>query len=407
MPIAAMTGSASMAADRLTGTLRRPFPEQIRALRGRLGALVPTATWRDLMREQHDRAFVVAGAAKADLLADLAAAVDRAIAGGESLGEFRARFRDIVARNGWADYTGSGTPAGVAWRTRVIYRTNAATSYAAGRLAPLHEFPLWVYRHGGSADPRPQHLAWDGLTLPADHPFWATHFPPNGWGCSCYVVGASTEAGARRAGGNPEAQLPDGWDRRASNGRLPGIDAGWDYQPGASVVDEIAASVAGKTITWPHELARAYMESVPVGIRDALATAQRAQRETGQVLRRYAERVLGVRNDAPVGPVLVQPLQTVALLTEREATQVAQLLGLSRAADDLWEWALDTTSVEGVDPADLARLPRLLAAGVLSAAGQAPSGAGLIRVAGASGEALFEADPAQGVLVLRVFRPTR
>jgi hypothetical protein len=393
-----------MAADRLTGTLRRPFPEQIRALRGRLGNLVPTATWRDLMREQHDRAFMVAGAAKADLLADLAAAVERAIVDGESLSQFRARFADIVARNGWTGYTGSGTPAGIAWRTRVIYRTNAATSYAAGRLAQLQEFPIWVYRHGGSQDPRPQHLAWDGLTLPANHPFWQTHSPPNGWGCSCYVVGASTEAGARRVGGNPQSELPEGWDRRASNGRLPGIDAGWDYQPGASVVDEIASSVAGKTVSWPHELARAYMESVPVGIRDALATAQRAQPETGQVLRRYAERVLGVRNGSAVGPVLVQPVQTVALLTEREGTQVRQLLGLSRDADDLWEWALNTTSVDGAAPADLIRLPRLLSDGVLSDAGQADGGARLIRVSGAIGEAVFEADPPRRMLLLRAFR---
>ena len=30
---------------------------------------------------------------------------------------------------------------------------------------------------------RPQHLEWDGLVLPVDHPFWQTHGSPNelGW----------------------------------------------------------------------------------------------------------------------------------------------------------------------------------------------------------------------------------
>jgi hypothetical protein len=109
----------------------------------------------------------------------------------------------------------------------------------------LATFPVWVYRHGGSRDPRPQHLAWDGLTLPADHPFWQTHSPPNGWGCSCYVVGARSEEAARRLGGEPGKALPDGWDARDGRGRLRGIDEGWDYAPGASVVCRGARNATG------------------------------------------------------------------------------------------------------------------------------------------------------------------
>ena len=53
---------------KLAFALRRPFAEQVAFFRGKLGNLVPTATWRDLWKSQHDRAFMVAGAAKADLL---------------------------------------------------------------------------------------------------------------------------------------------------------------------------------------------------------------------------------------------------------------------------------------------------------------------------------------------------
>ena len=252
-----------MADPELAGVFRKPFAEQVAFFRQKLGNLVPTATWRDLMGAQHDRGFMVAGAAKADLLADLAGAVDKAIADGESLDAFRARFGEIVQRHGWQGWTGSESAAGTAWRTRVIYRTNAATSYAAGRYAQLQDQPLWVYQHGGSRDPRPQHLAWDGLTLPREHPFWKTHAPPNGWGCRCTVAGASSPAAARRLGGDPSKQLPEGWDDRDGRGLLPGVDEGWDYQPGASVVEQVR-TLAAKLPRLPAEIGARLGESLPL-----------------------------------------------------------------------------------------------------------------------------------------------
>lgn len=245
--------TAATADPRLRGVLREPFAEQLAAWRNRLGRLLPTATWRDLQKNAHDAAFVVAGAMKADLLADFAGAVDKAIAQGTSLDEFRQDFDAIVARHGW-EYNGPRD-----WRTRVIYTTNMRSTYAAGRLAQLQEggFPYWLYRHGGSADPRPTHLAWDGLVLPADHPFWETHSPPNGWGCSCRVVGVSSPEAAARLGGQPEKRLPGDWQALdARTGEPRGIDEGWGYQPGATVVDTVQA-LARKLPDLPAPIAAA------------------------------------------------------------------------------------------------------------------------------------------------------
>jgi hypothetical protein len=328
----------------LAAILKRPFAEQVAFFRGKLGHLVPTARWDDLWKSQHDRAFMVAGAAKADLLADLAEAVDNAIAAGETLDAFRRRFADIVQKHGWEGWTGSESPAGRAWRTRIIYQTNLSTSYAAGRLAQLKEagFKYWVYRHTTVEHPRLQHLAWDGLTLPADHPFWQTHYPPSGWGCKCRVVGASGPETAKLLGGKPGyTEPPAGWDAiDPKTGEQVGIDKGWGYMPGESVADDIARAVAKKTVAWPYELAKAYMSGVPEEARDALAVAIRSQPETAEAARRYAERALGARGGQPIDGAIVEPYQTLGLLTRAEAETVARLTGIESVRTELYDWTI-------------------------------------------------------------------
>ncbi|QEW21220.1 Phage Mu protein F like protein [Marinibacterium anthonyi] len=249
----------------LATVFRRPFREQVAAFRLRLGNLVPTSRWDDLRKEQHDRAFVVAGAMKADLLADLGAAMDKAITEGTSLEEFRRDFRATVEKHGWHGWTGEGRAAGEAWRTRVIYRTNMRTSYMAGRYAQLTEgnFAFWIYFHGGSAEPRLLHLSWNGIALPPDHPFWAKHFPPNEWGCSCYVSGARTEAGVRRLGGDPDKVLPETWNSiDPRTGEPAGVGKGWGYAPGAIVVDDLLRIVRDKVTTLPPKIAAAFVNDL-------------------------------------------------------------------------------------------------------------------------------------------------
>lgn len=147
--------------------------------------------WDSLWQGQHATAFTVAGAMKDDLLCDLRQAVDKAISQGVSLADFRKQFKNIVAKNGWTGFTGDGSKAGVNWRAKVIYDTNVRQAYNAGRWQQLQHFDIWVYHHGDSRNPRPAHLAWNGLALKKDDPWWQTHFPQNGWGCKCYVTGYS------------------------------------------------------------------------------------------------------------------------------------------------------------------------------------------------------------------------
>ena len=241
-----------------------PFQEQVDFFRNKL--TLGTRAWDDIMHEAHDRAFVVAGAMKADLLADLRRAVDRAIVQGTSLKAFREDFKQIVFNRGWTGWTGEGSAAGEAWRTKVIWETNLRASYAAGRWAQLNDpglkklMPYWRYVHADSVlHPRPLHLAWgqSRLTLPADHPFWKTHFPPNGWGCRCRV----TAVAAPKAGDATEP--PEGWDDiDEKTGAPAGIDKGWGYAPGASNTDDLKELARQKAKTLPAPLGKALEKDV-------------------------------------------------------------------------------------------------------------------------------------------------
>jgi len=326
----------------MTGIFKRPFDEQVAFFRSKLGNLVPTRRWDDMMRSAHDTGFMVAGAAKADLLADFAAAVDRVVAEGKGLEAFRRDFMAIAERRGWAGFTGDESPARRAWRTRTIYTTNARTSYNAGRNAQLREaeYPYLIYRHGDSRVPRPQHLAWDGLVLPADDPFWQAHKPQNGWGCTCYILGARSERGARRLGGDPEKKKPANWDEiDPKTGAPVGIDKGWDYAPGESVVDEVR-KMAEKTRQWEYTLAKAFMQGVPESVRDQLARSYRSLPSVADDARRYAGRVIEQRTAADIPPYL-----TMGLLTADDAAAVGRIKSAEVAG---YDYAFDADAVRHI-----------------------------------------------------------
>lgn len=339
-----------MADDPLQLMLRRPFDEQVAAFRLRLRNLVPTAKWDDISGPAHDRAGMVAGAVKTDLIADILGAVDRSIVEGTGIEQFRRDFDAIVEKHGWHGWTGEGSEKGRAWRTKVIWKTNVSTSYAAGRWAQLKAkgFKYLVYRHSHAEHPRLQHLAWDGLILPIDHPFWKTHFPPNGWGCGCSVRGAFSIEMAKRLGGDPSKTLSDDWDALdPRTGVMKGLDRGWDHAPGATVENTIQA-LAAKAGNWRYALATNFMKEVPAINRDALARAYRDAPSVADATRRYVERVQGVRNGSPIDPkVHAEPQRSLGLATSTDIARFEDL-GQSDLRGDLYDFVLTEDAVRHV-----------------------------------------------------------
>ena len=220
--------------------VKQPFAKQVEFFRNKLN--MTTQAWTDIWHEEHDAAFVVAGAAQADLVEDLRQAVDSAVAEGTTLRKFREAFDGIVERHGWV-YKG-----GRNWRTRVIYDTNVRSSYAAGRYRQMQDMaeqrPFWRYRHShASENPRKQHQAWDGMILRHDDPWWRTNYPINGWGCKCYVEALNARDLERLGKSGPD-KAPALNMRTVTVGKTgpsprtvevpEGIDPGFAYAPGAT-----------------------------------------------------------------------------------------------------------------------------------------------------------------------------
>lgn len=215
------------------------FAEQNQFFRRKLN--LPTNAWTDIYTRDHDYAFVVAGANRDDLVQDFRQAVEKAIADGTTLEEFRKDFDRIVAKYGWS-YRG-----GRNWRSRVIYETNMRSSYMAGRLEQLmavrEERPYWQYLHSDAVEhPREDHEAWNGMVLRWDDPWWQYHFPINAWGCQCGVRALSEDDLRRMGKTGPDQAPPIVWQTRTIGQNSPdgprvvevpqGIDPGFEYMPG-------------------------------------------------------------------------------------------------------------------------------------------------------------------------------
>lgn len=160
------------------------FEEQVRYFEKKLN--LKTNSYLDVLGEEHDYFFMVAGANRNEVLLSFREAVDEAIQNGETLEGFRKRFDDIVSKTGW-QYNG-----GRNWRSRIIYDTNVYGSYNRGRLQQHLDLadvmPYWEYQHNPNPHPRPHHVALDGIIRPANDPFWRYYYPIKAYGCHCTVV---------------------------------------------------------------------------------------------------------------------------------------------------------------------------------------------------------------------------
>ncbi|MEW6263375.1 MAG: phage minor head protein [Thermodesulfobacteriota bacterium] len=189
-----------------------------------------TWDWTDMWREDHAKAFTVAKAAKLDLLQDIRAELDTALVGGGTLADFQKNLIPILQRKGWWGreiVDGKEVQLGSPARLKTIFNTNIQTAYQVGHYRDMTDpdvlaaRPFWRYTAVNDRRTRIQHRAWDNTVLPANDPWWDTHYPPNGFNCRCSAVSLSRrelERDGLAVTASPDTSLP--------------IDPGWDYNPG-------------------------------------------------------------------------------------------------------------------------------------------------------------------------------
>ena len=130
------------------------------------------------------KAFAVAGIAVEDELSSVFDAINKAIAKGTTFEEFQRDCGDIFAKRGWGS-----------WRIDTVFQTNLQTAYSVGRYEQMQQTtegrPYWMYVAVGDDRTRPAHMALHEKVFPADHKFWDTWYPPNGFNCRCTVISLS------------------------------------------------------------------------------------------------------------------------------------------------------------------------------------------------------------------------
>lgn len=282
-----------------------------------------TFDWRDMIGAEHASAFTVAKMADLDLLADVQASLDDAIAQGLSYQSWADTITPLLQQRGWwgrqavtDPLTGETIVAqlGSPGRLKTIFRTNVQSAYAAGQWEQIQEqkdvAEYLMYDAVDDHRTRPQHAAWDGTVLPVDHDWWTTHYPPNGWNCRCGVIQLSAED-LDDLGLQPSAKAPAGGTSNWTNPRTgkvekveKGLDPGWNSNPGAThlaqlqklagekikALDPKAATAAAKGMKATEALAGELAEQAGMAAQPVIdATAAQLARGAGKAQIRTAQ----------------------------------------------------------------------------------------------------------------------
>lgn len=253
--------------------------------------LDPSFDYRDLIGAEHARAFTVAKMLDTDLLADVKASLDEALAKGTPFKEWAAGITPLLQAKGWwgtqqvtDPLTGEtvkaalGSPA----RLQTIYRTNMQASYAAGAWDSIQAqkdlAPYLLYDAVDDYRTRPEHHAWDGTVLEVGDDWWATHYPPNGWNCRCSVVQLSAadlvDLGLAPKAPPTEGTVPWTNPRTGKTRQVPkGIDPGWDYNVGAERTKALAKAMADKLAGYAAQ-GHAFQVAAAQGLEAAVAAGK-------------------------------------------------------------------------------------------------------------------------------------
>lgn len=187
--------------------------------------------WKSLGKSARKQGFTVAGVAQMSMVADVHAAMDRAIKAGISFDDFKAAIRVKLEREwlGQGVLGDDGAPkndAQAATRLQLIFRNGVQNALSAGRWKAatdpevMQARPYWIF--DGIADSRQSKICrrCDGTVLAADDPWWASHNPPLHHSCRSGIITLTDEQASARG----LSSKPPSVDAQEGFGSSPSAD---------------------------------------------------------------------------------------------------------------------------------------------------------------------------------------
>ncbi len=120
-----------------------------------------------------DRAWTIAGVAQLDILLEVFVALERAVATGASISDFKKAVRAKLESE-WG-----GPKAG---RIELIFRNASQTAYNAGRYRQMREVtdirPYWMFDAILDSRTTPTCSSRNGVVLSSGDPYWNANWPP-------------------------------------------------------------------------------------------------------------------------------------------------------------------------------------------------------------------------------------
>lgn len=256
--------------------------------------LKPTFSYAEMLDQEHDKAFTVAKMMNVDMLAQVRASLDSALANGTPFKEWADSITPILQSGGWwgrqevlDPLTGQPIVAqlGSPWRLETIFRTNMQSAYAAGAWQEIEAqaeiAPFLMYDAVDDFRTRPLHASWDRKVLPVKHSWWNSHYPPNGYNCRCGVIQLSAEE-VEALGLQVAREAPDDGTRKWVNPRTG------DVQYVANGIDPGFEHNAGKSLKWHLQEVAAQKEALLAA--DMKAAAQKAEAQALAQAKKISDR---------------------------------------------------------------------------------------------------------------------
>lgn len=291
--------------------------------------LKPTFSYADMLDQQHSFAFTVAKMMDVDMLGQVRASLDSAMANGTPFKEWADGITPMLQAGGWwgrkavvDPLTGQEIVAqmGSPWRLETIFRTNMQTAYAAGAWQEIKAqqdlAPFLMYDAVDDFRTRPLHASWDRKVLPVKSGWWDAHYPPNGYNCRCGVIQLSGDE-VEAMGLKVTRDEPDDGTYAWTNPRTGdvhhianGIDPGFEHN-------------AGKTWGWSKKLLDEKIDALPASMSEA-AKKSLADAEAKKVIESLTAKAAREQQKAAAEAGKAALERAKALANEKAAQWAAQ-----------------------------------------------------------------------------------